>query len=167
MGDELGNFTTEDQFEGETVTLGAKLDCEVIDLEDIRFTDFKPHESGSVLNKTLDIGSSQAICASNQDAIVVIGPGSLDNVCQNGTSALELVLTMDAANANATQEDKDACMRTIILGWIRNPEGSCKSAVLTAETAKESLFIQCQPRLLRGKQSSDLCWNIHLLGVNL
>jgi hypothetical protein len=50
MGEDLGNVTSEDQFESETVTLSAGLDCEVIDLEDIRFNSEK---SASVLKKVL------------------------------------------------------------------------------------------------------------------
>ncbi|KAJ4346856.1 uncharacterized protein N0V89_010788 [Didymosphaeria variabile] len=148
-GDGDGNAASQDQFESETVTLGARLNCEVVDLRDIGFN--APSKSGAVLNKTVRMDRSQADCSSNKDAIVVMGPGNNDQVCQNGTSALELVLTLEATGANATQEEKEVCMGTVILGWIRNPEGSCKSPDLTAETAKDSLFIQCQPKLVSGE----------------
>ncbi|KAL1593815.1 hypothetical protein SLS60_010547, partial [Paraconiothyrium brasiliense] len=146
-GDDVGNAASQDQFESETVTLSGRLNCEVIDLGDIGFND--PSYDKGILNKTVRMDGSQANCSSNQHAIVVMGPGNNDQVCQNGTSALELVLTLEATGANATQEEKEVCMGTVVLGWIRNLEGSCKSPDLTTETAKDSLFIQCQPTLVR------------------
>jgi hypothetical protein len=156
MGDQSGNATNQDQFESETDALGAELECEVLHPKDLRFWEHDHSNPGPILNKTVQMGNIQASCSSNKDAQLIVGPEigiDLTRVCQNGTSALELVLTLEALGANATQEEKEICWKTVILGWVRNPEGSCSSPNVTTLNTKDSLFLQCQPRLVHGESA--------------
>lgn len=148
------NITDNYELQSETTTLGAELECEMVDLKNLRFRANDSHNS-IVLNKTVTIGDVQAECSSNIDT--TIAAGSVDSfedagtLCQTEPSALELVLKLDALNNNATEDEKDLCGRTLIFGWARRPEGTCKSSGLNDLPVENLLFVQCQPRLVRGK----------------
>jgi hypothetical protein len=54
------------------------------------------------------------------------------------------------AKQNATQEENDICMASVVMGWIRVPDGSCEGIRDRNLDADNSLFVRCQPRLVTG-----------------
>ena len=144
------NSTRIEQFQIDTTALGAELGCNVMKTTDARI---KIHGQGTlILNMTVERDGIRAECSSQRGddtAHVMQGPTS----CQTGASALELVVELDALHFNATQEEKDVCLGTVILAWARKPQGTCTSSSQPDFDATNSLFVQCQPRLVRGKSS--------------
>lgn len=143
-----------DQLQSETVTLGAELECQMVNITDLRFGGVGPGKI--VLKKTVKMGEIEAECSSTDETHIKTGTentliGDIGSICQVGTSALELVLRLNALNSNATQDEKNVCGGTVIFGWARRPEGTCKSYDLADLTDQNLRFVQCQPRLMRGK----------------
>ena len=145
-----GKTADNGQFESETDTLGATLDCQVIDPKEMRIR----KESGEpLIATTVQMGHLQAECSSDpyqqiSDSLYL--DGNIEPTCQNGPSALELVLTLDTQGNNTTLAEKKVCQGTVVLAWVRNPESSCKANLSSLDT-ENSLFLQCQPELVRGK----------------
>ncbi|KAF1967336.1 hypothetical protein BU23DRAFT_483897, partial [Bimuria novae-zelandiae CBS 107.79] len=90
-----------------------------------------------------------AECSSNPIVQIADGPSiddnTLERVCQNGTSSLELVLTLEAKGINVTHKEKEVCWGTVILGWARTLEGPCQSSRLSRFDAENSLFLHYGP----------------------
>lgn len=145
-----GNMSDDYQFESVTDKLGAKLDCKVIDPKDIRFGKGSPEP---MITTTVQMGNVEAECSSDPHK-QISGSAFLDDnlniVCQNGSTALEFIITLDAQGNSTTLEEKKMCQETVVIGWVRKAEGSCE-AKLTGLNIENSLFLQCQPTLVRGK----------------
>lgn len=153
------NDTNDSRFQSETPTVSAKLECENVNV-DPKSIHFSADTSSPILNTTVPGGDIQVQCSGSPHIRVASGPGiddtTFDTLCQSGATALELVLTLDALGVNATEEDKKLCRQTVLLGWIRSPNGTCDSfSYMPTVNADNSLFIQCRPQLMRGKYS----WN--------
>lgn len=148
-----GESAKNDQFQIETTTLGAELECNVVNTTEMRI---KLTQDGYInLNMTVRRGEIGAECSSDRGfdtPRVYEGPEGPDS-CQLGASALELIVGLNTLNPNSTQKEKDVCLGTVVLGWARKPQGTCKSSSQQDFDAINSLFIQCQPRLMRGKYS--------------
>lgn len=74
----------------------------------------------------------------------------IEEQCQRGPSATEVMFLLDAP-ANATQAEQDACMTTVVLGWIRTSNGTCGGFVDRDLTAQNSLFVRCRPKFVTGQ----------------
>ncbi|KAJ4993417.1 hypothetical protein SVAN01_00965 [Stagonosporopsis vannaccii] len=152
------NTSVDDHYEAQTVAFGADLDCETLkDGFDYRARIRKGRNSALQIefNSTTHPNSVRSACPTNGLMDLRYGPivpllTPLDEQCQRGPSATEVIFTLDAA-ANATQSEKDACMTTVVLGWIRAPQGSCEGPQDRSLTAQNSLFVRCQPRFITGR----------------
>ncbi|KAF2685296.1 hypothetical protein K458DRAFT_365622 [Lentithecium fluviatile CBS 122367] len=135
-------------YEADTTALGAELDC--IDLE--HGADFHANLTEGV-NVTITSGNLRVKCTNPPGFRVDAGPNSgiADGpVCQRGPSALELVLTLETESANASLAEKELCWGAVVLGWVRDTEGSCNLTRKVELNANNSFFVQCQPRIVTG-----------------
>ena len=102
--------------------------------------------------------NTTTICPSNGFTFIQWGPSgpppyeTSNGSCQHGASAAEVLFLLDA-NANATKAEKDACMSTVVMGWIRAPKGSCGTFEDRNLTDANAAFVRCKPRLVTGKAS--------------
>lgn len=149
--------TNEEQFQIETTSLGAELNCKTVKTTDLRI---KTDQDSLDLSVDVQRDGIQAKCSSESDwksLRITSGPElnetSLERICLTGASAIELVVRLVPSNPNATQEEQDICLGTVVLGWARDPKGTCSSSNLTDFDVTNSLFLQCNPRLTRGKYS--------------
>jgi hypothetical protein len=151
------NTTQGSRYRAETTAFGAELDCDMLEagvdyygaiVNDI--TD--PHLEFNVTTSS----NTTTICPSNGFTFIHWGPiGSApfqtrNETCQRGPSAAEVLFLLDA-NANATKAEKDACMSTVVMGWIRAPKGSCGTFEDRNLTDANAAFVRCKPRLVTGK----------------
>ena len=138
---------TNGAYEADTTALGAELDC-----EEIKDGDFFPISLGDSLNISLTRGDGKVECATMGKYTVQPGPqasGPGEYACQTGPSALELVFTLEAESLNASLAEKQTCWGTVVMGWVRDPVGSCNSTRKFELNANNSFFVQCQPRLVQ------------------
>ncbi len=144
-------------YEAVTQAFGADLDCTRLEIGD-RFEaavvteksglTFSSHAS---INLTVPADSGDVRCSSLASLPIRPGPIRENSICVNGPSALELVVQLQASGGiNATQEETDACMRPVVLGWVRDPQGSCPIGKSVQLNENNSIFIRCQPRLMVG-----------------
>ncbi|CAI9628309.1 unnamed protein product [Alternaria burnsii] len=152
------NVTNGHGYRAETSGLGARLECEVLNFG----VDYRARlvSDGSNIqaefNTTNSADADTAICPVKVAPTLLWGPSSpeprleINGTCQRGPSATELVFVVDA-NANATQEEKDACMTTVIMGWIRAPDGSCGDFAERDLDKSNSVFVRCKPRIVTGR----------------
>jgi hypothetical protein len=144
------------EYQAITKALGAELDCEQLSFGSNYYANLtttnSTNQTSMYFNTTITSASTTARCFGlNQ-----VRPGPQDgpyslglDACSNGSSAAELV-TQLVARQNATQEEKDICMASVVMGWIRVPDGSCGGLRGRNLDANNSLFLRCQPRLVTG-----------------
>jgi hypothetical protein len=143
------------EYEAVTQAFGADLDCTQLQIGDkfqaavITETSGVTFSSHASINLTVPTDSGNVQCSSLANLAISPGPIREKSICVNGPSALELVVQLQAG-INATQEETEACMRPIVLGWLRDPQGSCPIGRGLQLTRNNSIFIQCQPRLVMG-----------------
>lgn len=152
-------------YDAETVAFGAKLDCETLQygrdyLARVRKNSASSDNSTSDtmwidFNTTVRSDSRISACPTNTSTSLRYGPirpllTRNNERCQTGPSATEVNFLLDAA-ANATQSEKDACMTTVVLGWLRAPDGSCGGFRDRDLTAQNSLFVRCRPKFVQGR----------------
>lgn len=152
------NATDVRQYEATTSVFGAELDCETLDFG----IDYRARIENDLtnprirFNTTTSANPKQTICPVKAETSLRWGPirpGTrleTNGTCQRGPSATEIILAVDA-NVNATQEEKDACMTSVIMGWIRAPDGSCGDFADRDLDKSNSVFVRCVPRLVSGK----------------
>jgi hypothetical protein len=141
------------EYRAETKAFGSELDCIPLDYGSNYFA----HMNTSTLNTTymyIDLFVSSGATTVNCLGTNQIEGGYMSGVepsfkCANGSVATEFVTHMDA-NGNATQEEKDVCMGSVVLGWMRDPIGTCSGVRNRTLDASNSLFVQCRPRLVTG-----------------
>lgn len=152
--------TNGDHYEAETMAFGAELDCSAlqygvdyeaaitVDDPNVPIPAVRP-----VLNTTLSSNGNTTNCTSNPLLYVRRGPISLENEqrCQNGSIALELVFQLVSLNPNATQEEQNTCRGSVVLAWVRDPNGSCGKIQEMKLDGGNALFVRCQPRLVKGQ----------------
>ncbi|KAL5426207.1 hypothetical protein PMIN04_002104 [Paraphaeosphaeria minitans] len=67
-----------------------------------------------------------------------------NTICQKGPSALELVMSLDTANVDATQTEKEICWPAVFLGWLRTPNGTCQTSKTMTLTSHNSFFLESE-----------------------
>lgn len=144
-------------YEAVTKSFGAELECSELTLGDGNFEAALNVEHVGVsydtrvsANITLPKDSGGVRCSSRYDLFVTSGHFKEQSYCMEGPASVELVLQLHPTRANATQKETEACMRPVILGWVRDPQGSCPFGRSLPLTKENSLFIQCQPKLVTG-----------------
>lgn len=142
-------------YEAMTKAFGAKLDCVELTLGEDNFEAALNVQKAGVtfstrasVNITVPTDSGSIQCSSRS---IEVRPGPIrqNSVCVTGPATLELVVQYDA-RVNATHEETEACMRPVVLGWVRDPQGSCPLGKSLQLTKENSLFVQCQPKLVTG-----------------
>jgi hypothetical protein len=151
------NATLGSRYRAQTAAFGAELDCDILQAD----RDFRGRIVNDISDPHLEFNASTSsntttICPTNGFAFIHWGPGTdtsnRNKTCQSGPSAAEVVFRLDA-NENATQAEKDACMSTVVMGWIRSPKGSCGAFEDRDITADNAAFVRCKPRLVTGVAS--------------
>jgi hypothetical protein len=140
-------------YEAVTKAFGAELDCTELAFSDDFEAAFIVDKIGVIptirasINVTIFSDSRKVRCSSN----IPVQPGPIreHSICVTGPGSLELIAQL-SPRENATREEIETCMQPIILAWIRDPRGSCPIGRDLQLTKKNSLFIQCQPRLMTG-----------------
>lgn len=152
---ELVDETNNTQYEAHTLAFGAELDCETLQYG-VDYLARTRKERSNIwvdFNTTARQDSRIVGCAANMSAGLHYGPnrpgipGLINETCVRGPSATEMTFKPEAA-ANATQNQKDACMTTVVLAWLRAPDGTCSGFPDRNLTSANSLFIRCRPRLV-------------------
>jgi hypothetical protein len=134
-----GNKTSNaDQMEARTQAIGATLDCEQLAL-------------GNQFQASVRKGkfSANISIASNSGSVQCSAPVRLISDCIDSPSAIEFVTILEA-RPNATQHEIDVCMGSVILGWMRVPQGECSRPGNVSVRKENTVFVQCRPRLLFG-----------------
>lgn len=149
---EQSNITGSDQFEADAEALGARLECKALDLGDhFQATLAKPIKTVQAIrpqiNVTVNDGSTNVVCTNRHETELM--PGPIGHGCSNGTLAAELLFQLRPLKANATLKEQQACMNSLVLGWLRTDLGSC-GVVPRPLSAQNSTFVQCRPRLTIG-----------------
>ena len=136
-----------DRYEGYATGLGAELDCNELEYGAGFRSDLRQG-----VNVTIHSGNVSAECTSPEIDEVLSGlTDDGASICQQGPVASELTLPLDARNENASQEERELCWGAVVLGWVRDSEGSCNSTREVELDASNSFFIQCRPRLVTGR----------------
>jgi hypothetical protein len=139
-------------YEAVTKAFGAELDCTELEFSDDFEAALITRDHGSLstrasINITVPNDSGNVRCSS--DLSVLAGPVRDRAICVAGPASLELVAQL-SPREKATRRETETCMRSIVFGWIRDPQGSCPLGRALQLTKGNSLFIQCQPRLTTG-----------------
>lgn len=155
FAEETNEAANSSYFEVSTPSLGAELECTELTVGqnfEVRMTN-NSYGTGTVVTMNLTIpsetgyvkcGAAQSIASGTFGE----GPTGTELFCINGPNANEIV-TLVEPRINATQHEKEACMGTVILAWMRRSESTCPAGKTLALDTKRSLFIQCQPRVFK------------------
>jgi hypothetical protein len=149
------NVTQEHEVEARTRAFGAKLEC-----ESLRFDgNFKAGMIQSIpksetlypsVNITVTTNTGKTARCTKTGTFMRQGPISTTaDSCVTGPSAAELVFVLEAT-ANSTQADAEVCMGSIVMGWLRNPAGSCGEIKPISLDEQNSAFVHCRPKLTTG-----------------
>jgi hypothetical protein len=140
--------------EGKTSAIGATLDCVRLKRDSNFKSAFKVITSDKdtsimlSMNMSISTNSGNVLCSSG-DISVAPGPVRVHNQCVSGPSALEVVTTLKS-RINATQHETETCMGSIILGWLREPQGTCPLGRNITFREENALFVHCRPILKTG-----------------
>ncbi|KAI4672117.1 uncharacterized protein J4E78_000617 [Alternaria triticimaculans] len=152
------NATDGRDYRAETSGFGAELNCETLDFG-VHYRARLVSDGSNiqaVFNITDPADSEETVCPVRVAPTILWGPSrpgprpEINGTCQRGPSATELVFVADA-DANATQGERDACMTTIIMGWIRAPDGSCGDFAERDLDKSNSVFVRCKPKIITGR----------------
>jgi hypothetical protein len=127
------------QFEAVTGAFGATLDCEQMSLG--RNIEVNVTGGSASVRASVSSDSGDVLCVNRLYSQV------LD--CEQPRSALELVVEL-ARQGNSTGPETDVCTGSVILGWIRGPQGLCPVGKNVTLTEKDTLFVLCRPKMLAG-----------------
>ncbi|KAF1928282.1 uncharacterized protein M421DRAFT_5341 [Didymella exigua CBS 183.55] len=152
------NSTVDNQYEAATTAFGAELDCETLQYGIDYSARIRKNGWSDMrvdFNVTARANSNTTVCPANGSASILYGPAmpapiSIEKQCQRGPSAAEIMFVLDAP-ANATRGEEDACMTTVVMGWLRTANGSCGDFQDTDLNAQNSLFVRCRPRFVTGQ----------------
>jgi hypothetical protein len=136
----------------ETKAFGAELDCTPLHYGNNYFAHMNTSTLDAVnmyINMSVSSGAATVNCFGTNSIRNGYDMGIERFECTKGSMAAEFVTHMDARE-NATKEEKDICMGSIILGWMRDPIGTCGGVRNRTLDARNSLFLQCHPRLVTG-----------------
>lgn len=152
------NTTTAEHYEAPTTAFGAELDCETLHAG-VDYTARIQTDTDTTLrvqfNSIKRANSQTTICPAYGENSLSIGnmmPAltTAADLCLKGPSAAEVMFYLEAAT-NTTQAEKDACMTTVVMGWLRSSNGTCGGFQERNLTAQNSLFVRCRPRLVTGQ----------------
>jgi hypothetical protein len=147
--------TNSSYFEATTQALGAELDC----------TELKPGNNFDVSMTNVDIqinmymnftvpgATGNVRCSTNRTVWAgdaTSGPYGRSSNCVTGPSATEIV-SMVQPRENATQQEREACMSTIVFVWMRRASGTCPLGKKMTLEEQDSLFVQCRPKVVTGR----------------
>jgi hypothetical protein len=145
-----GVVDSHNYYEADTTAIGAEIECSGLEHSDFHADLSYLHER---VNVTLARDGVEVGCESSGfsiDAGLATGIGD-GRICLNGLSALELSLLLEARSPNASLAEKETCWGTVVLGWLRSPEGPCNVNLNTTLDATNSIFVQCRPKIMAGK----------------
>ena len=149
------NTTTENEFEARTKAFGAKLECTSPRFDEkFQAGIIKPLSTREAVypsvNITVTTDTGRSVRCTKTGIYMRQGPiSTTENSCVMGPSAAEFVLVLEPT-LNATQADAEVCMGSIVMGWLRNPDGSCGKIEPVLLNEKNSVFVHCRPKLLTG-----------------
>ncbi|EMD67172.1 hypothetical protein COCSADRAFT_135871 [Bipolaris sorokiniana ND90Pr] len=149
------NTTSLHGVEARTRSFGAKLTCSSLKFDE-RFQagllDESPG-SGSIrpsVNITVISNAGKAVRCTRTEVYMRQGPiSSKEGSCVTGPSAAELVFVL-GPTANASQADAEVCMGSVVLGWLRDRNGSCGNFKARVLNEQNSAFVHCRPKLMTG-----------------
>lgn len=153
FSEEANNLDANALFESNTKAFGTKLDCTELELGS-KFDAALSNSTGYLRAKietTVTKGSRQVRCIERTP--MSLGPGPVGEPCVTGPSAAELVFLLQPQGPNATLEDAEICMESVVLGWLRTPNHTCGKAVPQSLGKENSTFIQCRPTWKTGRAS--------------
>ncbi|KAF2646577.1 hypothetical protein P280DRAFT_386551 [Massarina eburnea CBS 473.64] len=151
------NGTVGGQYEAVTAAFGAELECSSLETNSLRLVNVETELSiRPLLNLLIERDGVTVNCTSVHTSIFEIrsGPqGTLDEepTCQKGPSAAEIVTNLEPfAQGNASKAERDVCWGSVVLGWLRDPEGSCDQTEEKNPIGENSFYVRCEPRLVKG-----------------
>lgn len=127
------------QFEATTAAFGATLDCERLKLGHGIEAHLDNEQAYITANLSTNTGT---VACNNAEKFVV-------RKCLEVHSALELTVQL-RAQGNLTRQKAEVCESTILLAWIRGPQGLCWLGKDTPLRNENTLFLSCRPRLMAG-----------------
>jgi hypothetical protein len=139
-------------FEVTTPSLGAELECTELTIGQNFQVQMSNTSSGSsvMLNLTVPHQSGTVKCGAVASILAGTyeeGPLGPKQGCYDGANANEIVTQLEP-RLNATREEKEACLGTVLLAWMRRSESTCPIGKKLTLDPKRSLFIQCQPHMV-------------------
>ncbi|KAF2705868.1 hypothetical protein K504DRAFT_459953 [Pleomassaria siparia CBS 279.74] len=133
---------TDVQYEARTTTLGAALDCEKL----YYGADYRADINTTSM--TLEMSASKGPCFGSNSYHQGLSAGAPIE-CSSGPSAIEFVTQLHARE-NVTKAERDMCMTSVVLSWVRDPIGTCGGTRNITLDGTNSLFVRCQPRIVTG-----------------
>ncbi|ENI07948.1 hypothetical protein COCC4DRAFT_130249 [Bipolaris maydis ATCC 48331] len=150
-----GEQSPKDKVEAKTRAIGAKLECQNLDFNEQFQAGLvsDPTMSGVVspsINITVTSSTGKPVRCTKVGQHMRQGPiSSTPGSCVTGQSAAELVAILDPS-ANASQADTDVCMGSIVMGWLRDRDGSCGEVKPMVLNKQNAAFVHCRPKLMTG-----------------
>ncbi|KAJ4377612.1 hypothetical protein N0V83_000439 [Neocucurbitaria cava] len=147
---EEANNTNGHQLGARTRAFGAKLECTAVEFGNEFHAGLLGDDILPSVNITITSATGKAVKCSRIGVYMRAGP--ISNVlgnCVTGPSAAELIFTL-VPTANATQEEAAVCMGSVVLGWLRDPNGSCPKAMTGMLNEQNATFVHCRPKLMTG-----------------
>jgi hypothetical protein len=150
------NASGDVRLEATTKAFGAELECTELELGNDFYaridvdvdTEDTITDTRVSMNFTVSTDSGDVRCSS-QSLTLRTGPVRSKQACVSGPSAAEVMSILEPW-VNATQKEKDVCMGSVVVGWLRDAQGTCSPARNLTITRSNSLFVQCKPKLVTG-----------------
>ncbi|RAQ98986.1 hypothetical protein DDE82_008717 [Stemphylium lycopersici] len=149
------NHTTKNDVEAKTNAFGAKLECNSLDFgKNFQAGLISKIPAGTVVepsvNITISSDTGRPVQCTKTEAYMRQGPiSTTEGNCVTGPSAAELVFVLGPP-PNASQADADVCMGSIVMGWLRDRNGSCGAVGPRMFNEQDASFVHCRPKLLTG-----------------
>jgi hypothetical protein len=128
------------RLEANTQAFGASLDCEQLTLG----KGFEAHLEDAKFSMNVSVAGTSGKVRCTNDLFRNFMPPCMDEV-----SSKEFVYLLEPRQ-NATTQEKDACMSSVVLGWMRVAQGVCSKPGSVKMRADNTLFVLCRPRLVAG-----------------
>ena len=149
------NTTATNDIEARTRAFGAKLECNSLRFDKtFQAGIIRPLSTSEAINPSVNItvttDTGRSVQCTKTGTYMRQGPiSTTGNSCVTGPSAAELAFILEPM-ANSTQADAEVCMGSIVLGWLRNPTGSCGAIEPVPLDEQNSAFVHCRPKLMTG-----------------
>jgi hypothetical protein len=138
-----GNNSTQTnmtRLEAKTEAFGASLDCEQLTFG----KGFEARLENSRFSMNVSVAGTAGNVRCTNDLFNNFVPP-----CMDESSSKEFVYLLQPRQ-NATNKEKDACMSSVVLGWMRVSQGVCSKPGSVKMRTDNTLFILCRPRLVAG-----------------